>query len=56
MGPISIADIKEFGWKVCMLCAMLKLLPLKINQQMDGWMNMTDYVDPYITYTNQNPA
>ena len=53
MVPITKADMKESGWKVCALCPALKFLPRQMAAA--GWMNMMDYINPYVTDMDKKP-
>ena len=51
--PINMADVKDFGWKICMLHSMFKLLPCKIGRLTNtGWFDGNtdnfDYTDLYM--------
>ena len=56
MVPINVAGMKYFDTKDCCVKSNIKVFATQ-DGRLTGWTasqtNMTDYTDPYVTYTDQ---
>ena len=62
---IHMAGMLHVGCNACESCPMLKFLPCKIDgwpagcldrQTTAGWMNMTDYTDPFAAHRDKKKS